>query len=112
MSRREVAARVGIRLKTLREQLAKGFPRRRLRLVMETALDAPIWSGDAEFIRRKALRARLHFDPWTISAEQLRRQMTSLKIKAWGGRWKRRELIELLEQQFLNKNQHIGGTKT
>lgn len=112
LSRREVAARAGIRLKTLREQLAKGFPRRRLRLVMETALDAPIWTDEAEFIRRKALRARLHFDPWTIRAEELRRQMSRLEIKGWRDKRKRRELIELLEQQLLNKKQNTGGKET
>jgi len=112
LSRREVAARAGIRLSTLRVHLSMGFPRRRLRLVMETALDASIWTSEQEFIRRKALRARLHFDPWTIRAEELRRQMSRLEIKGWRDKRKRRELIELLEQQLLNKNQHTGGKET
>ena len=110
LSRSVVASRAGIKRSTLREQLAKGFPRHRLRLVIETVTDTPIWNTEQGFIRRKALTARLGFDPWTIPAQQLRRLIPGLQIKGWRGRWKREQLIELLEQKFLTANQNINST--
>jgi hypothetical protein len=101
LSRATVAAMAGIKRATLQQQLAKGVPRQRLRLVMETVVDAPVWSSPDEFIRRKALKLRLAFDPHTVRAEQLRRQIPGLKIKGWKGKWRRQQLIELLEQKFL-----------
>ena len=76
-----------------------------MRLVIEKVTDAPIWSEEHEFIKRKALTARLGFDPWLVPAQQLRRLIPGLKLKGWKGRWKRAEVIELLEQKFLTGKQ-------
>ena len=108
LSRAAVASRAGIKRTTLRQQLAKGFPRQRLRLVMEAIADVPIWSAENDFLRRKALRLRLHFDPYTVPANQLRRQIPGLQLKGWRGKWKRSQIIELLERKFLTTNAEIS----
>jgi hypothetical protein len=100
-----LAAAAGVKAVTLRKQISANFPRRRLRLVLEAVLDTPIWSAQKDFVRRKYLKARLDFDPFTIPVRQLRQYVGGLKISERSQNRTRQKLVRLLESYLSPQTQ-------
>ena len=102
-----LAAACGVKSITLSNQIAKSFPSRRLRLMVEKVLNLPLWSSQAEFAGRNELVRRCGFDPFAMNETQLRHRVSALKLRGRSRNRRKAGLIVLLQNHFTN-DQHIN----
>jgi hypothetical protein len=96
----KLASDCGVKPITLSNQIAKNFPSRRLRLIVETVLNLPIWSSAAEFESRRLLISRCGFNPFTLTTTELQQRVAGFKIR-WRSKNKTRSaLIDLLAKHL------------
>jgi hypothetical protein len=87
---------------TISNQIAKNFPSRRLRLLVESVLEQPIWSTWTDFEARQRLARNCGFDPFTATMPQLKFAASALKLRGRSRDRHKAKLIALLELHFKN----------
>jgi hypothetical protein len=100
-----LAENCGVKRITLSNQIAKNFPSRRLRLIVEGVLMLPLWSSEAAFKARQCLASRCYFDPFVFTTSQLQQRCSTLKIRGRSKDKRKASLIALIEGHFNNTNQ-------
>jgi hypothetical protein len=101
----------GVKQITISNQIAKSFPSRRLRLVMEGVLNLPIWSNMAAFESRQQLASRCGFDPFVLTAWELQQRSAALKIRGRSKSRCRAALIGLIEKHFIQPTHDVAPQK-
>ena len=96
----------GVKKITLSNQIAKNFPSRRLRQVVETVLNLSIWSNQDEFVTRQQLTSRCGFNPFVLTAPKLRQRIAELKLRGRSKARRKDAMIELLQQRFAITKSH------
>jgi hypothetical protein len=98
----QLADRCGVKKITIYDQTAKNFPSRRLRLLVESALDQPFWSSPVDFAARRQLAATWGFDPFTVPAARLREFAAELKLRGRSAARRRSDLTAMIQEHFSN----------
>jgi hypothetical protein len=93
-----LAADCGVKPVTISNQVAKNFPSRHLRAVVEQKLQACIWSPPEEFAARGQFVSRNGFDPFVLSVPDLQKAARKLKLKGRSRSKRRTDIIALLFQ--------------
>lgn len=94
-----LAADCGVKTVTFSNQIAKNFPSRHLRAVVEQKLQTCIWSPPEEFAARGQFVSRNGFDPFVLSVPELQQAARKLKLKGRSRSKRRRAIVALLLQQ-------------
>jgi len=100
----------GVKKTTMSNQIAKNFPSLRLRLIVESVLNLPIWSSQAEFDKQRQLTSRCGFNPFVLTAPELRQRIRGLKLRGRSKAKRKDDLIGLMQQHFTPKQKNPDQT--